>query len=109
MDAELCHNKRYLLLPSDNEEIGGVSGFHPHVELLQAIDIFIEIGQHFIQKLLNLSHSVDITRVSEHSSSRRILHLFTSIVNELAGRIVTCNGMVVFTSLHVITHLCYII
>ena len=105
MDAQLCHCEGNFFLPSYDEEVRSVSWLNPHVELLQAVDVFVEVGQHFVKKLLDLIDSIDIARVSEHSGPGRVLHLFAGILDELARRVVAGNGMIILTSPHVIAHL----
>ena len=101
VDTQLSNCQGDFLLSCYYQQIGGVAGLEPYLELLHAVDGFEEIGQHFVQKFLHLFNGVNIAGMAEGSGFGWVLHFFTRVVYKFSGGVVTDNRVVVFGSFHV--------
>ena len=104
VDSYLFDHLRHLIFPRGKYQIRTVPGLHPTLEVLDAVNLLIEIGQQLPQESFQLVDGVDVSGVSVVLGFGRVLHFFTGVADEFSGGVVAQHGVVVFGSPHIVAH-----
>ena len=103
MDSQLCDDHGHLFLAGDHQQVGGVAGLEPELELFHAVNGLVEIGDDLAYELLEFFDCVDVGRVAVGPRSRRVLHLLSGVVDELSRGVVPHDCVVIFGPSHLLT------
>lgn len=105
VDSQLLDDFRDLFLSCCYDQVGAIAGKDPMFEVLDAVYFFKKVGKKVGYEGLKLFYCVNITRVPIEFGLGRVLHFFSCIGDELSGRIVAQDGVVVLGSPQVIAYL----
>lgn len=84
VDPQLGDCQREFVLPCHEYQVRRIPRLKPLLELFHAVKVFVEVGRHLGEELLELLNCVNIARVSKLSAFRGVLHLFAGVVYEVA-------------------------